>query len=119
VCRILSRSVQLFRPRPGAEDRGEEPGSLKLGLGAAVPLSIFPHAPDTRARLLDIADAMQQVGHKQIATDAHGAKVSRRQPLWQATRVRDLDSVWIDLHEDVRPSLEVIPVHDRVRNGFS
>ena len=79
-----------------------------------MPPCLLTHAPDPRARLLDEGDPVEEVGNERIASHAAGAKLCPAQSSWQTSWVADLDPVVVDLDEDVRTRLEVVPVH----NGY-
>jgi hypothetical protein len=106
-----------FRSWP--EGRREESVGSELWLRTLVPPRLLPHAPDSRTRFLDEGNAIEEVGNERIAAHTAGAKLRLGQSFRQTSGVADLDPVVVDLDEDVRARLEVVPVHNGISDRFA
>ena len=103
-----------LRIRP--EDDGHETVSLDRRLRAPLATRLFPDPPDSRSRLLDETDPMEQIGQERIPPDAPSSQLRLRHTGRQPSRTDDFDAVRIDLHEDIRALEKPVPVHDGVRD---
>src|SRR5713226_7900401 len=101
------------------EGRRKESVGCELRLRTFVPFCLFSHPPDSRTCLLDKGNAMEEVSNERIASHTAGAKLRPGQPFRQTSWVADLDPVIVDLDEDVRAHLEIVPVHHRISDRFA
>ena len=102
--------------RAGAEGDREKPVGGEGRLRAAVALRFFPDAPDPGPRLLDVADAVEQVGHQRIPADAPAAEIGLGHARGQTAGADDLQAVRVHLDEDIGALEEPVPVRHGVRD---
>ena len=97
----------------------DEAASVELRFRAVLLPCSVADAADTRSRLLDEGDAVEQVRDEGVPSDARLPQVGQGQALWQVAGTDHLDPVRVDLHEHVCAVEEPVAMHDRVGDRFA
>ena len=77
------------------------------------------NAVDSGAGLFYEANAVEQVGHEGVSPDATVTEVRQRHALRQTAGAYDLDTITVDLDEDVGSVNEPVAVHHSVGDRFA
>src|SRR4030042_1206139 len=80
---------------------------------------IFYHSPDSCPRLLNEGDPVKKVGYERVSSYTPSTEFFFAQPLWQPSRVANLNPIVVDFNKNVSARFKVVPVDDSIGDCFA